>query len=230
MHFHITTHLCEIRYFTGVMISRTKAANRSSVGTDNSAFISAATAASLISNGAISYCLQILKSLLNYWKGYQLEDSSSHVLASSVMGINPPKGGLLKPHPLLVSPNMAPFFLRQYVRGHANDVFEAYPQLLTEMVLRLPYQIKKVVDSIASSSGSLPISSIPSPVFEQAWFFYLCEYMMTQQTPYVRKQVRRLLLYICESKERYRQRRDHYILESNMKEAKVRTVLTLLMS
>ncbi|EDO26475.1 predicted protein, partial [Nematostella vectensis] len=36
--------------------------------------------------------------------------------------------------------DMSPFFLRQYVKGHAGDVFEAYPQLLTEMVLRLPYQ------------------------------------------------------------------------------------------
>ena len=36
---------------------------------------------------------------------------------------------------------MSPFFLRQYVKGHASDVFEAYLQLLTEMVLRLPYQV-----------------------------------------------------------------------------------------
>ena len=27
------------------------------------------------------------------------------------------------------------------MKGHANDVFEDYPQLLTEMVLRLPYQV-----------------------------------------------------------------------------------------
>lgn len=38
---------------------------------------------------------------------------------------------------------MTPFFLRQYVKGHAADVFEAYPQLLTEMALRLPYQVQK---------------------------------------------------------------------------------------
>lgn len=38
---------------------------------------------------------------------------------------------------------MSPFFLRQYVKEHANDVFEAYPQLLTDMALRLPYQVQK---------------------------------------------------------------------------------------
>lgn len=50
-------------------------------------------------------------------------------------------GQLLKPHSNLSPPDMSPFFLRQYVKGHAGDVFEDYPQLLTEMVLRLPYQV-----------------------------------------------------------------------------------------
>ena len=50
-------------------------------------------------------------------------------------------GQLLRPHPSHPPPDMSPFFLRQYVKGHAGDVFEDYPQLLTEMVLRLPYQV-----------------------------------------------------------------------------------------
>lgn len=29
-------------------------------------------------------------------------------------------------------------------QGHAGDVFEAYPQLLTEMALRLPYQVNVI--------------------------------------------------------------------------------------
>lgn len=52
-------------------------------------------------------------------------------------------GALLKPHLPSTPPDMSPFFLRQYVKGHATDVFEAYPQLLTEMALRLPYQVQK---------------------------------------------------------------------------------------
>lgn len=51
-------------------------------------------------------------------------------------------GQLLKPHPAHPPPDMSPFFLRQYVKCHANDIFEDYPQLLTEMVLRLPYQVR----------------------------------------------------------------------------------------
>jgi len=41
---------------------------------------------------------------------------------------------------------MSPFFLKQYIKSHAHDIFEAYPQLLTEMALRVPYQCKKVND------------------------------------------------------------------------------------
>lgn len=52
-------------------------------------------------------------------------------------------GVLLKPHLSTSPPDMSPFFLRLYVKGHATDVFEAYPQLLTEMALRLPYQVQK---------------------------------------------------------------------------------------
>jgi len=36
---------------------------------------------------------------------------------------------------------MSPFFLRQYMKAHANNVFEDYSLLLMEIVLRLPYQV-----------------------------------------------------------------------------------------
>ena len=34
-----------------------------------------------------------------------------------------------------IKTKVAPFFLKQYVRSHASNVFEAYPKLLTEMAL-----------------------------------------------------------------------------------------------
>ena len=57
----------------------------------------------------------------------------------------PPGGALLKPHQTQQPPDMAPFFLRQYVKGSAGDVFAAYPQLLTEMAFRLPYQVIQMI-------------------------------------------------------------------------------------
>lgn len=43
---------------------------------------------------------------------------------------------------------------------------------------------------------------------------------MIQQTPFVRRQVRKLLLFICGSKEKYRQLRDLHTLDSHVRSVK----------
>ncbi|XP_072282665.1 E3 ubiquitin-protein ligase UBR4 isoform X6 [Pyxicephalus adspersus] len=187
-------HLVVMRLLS-VFMSRTKSGSKSSI-CESSSLISSATATALLSSGAVDYCLHVLKSLLDYWKSQQ---SDEEPVASSQ---------LLKPHTTASPPDMSPFFLRQYVKGHAADVFQAYTQLLTEMVLRLPYQIKKIADTN---------SRIPPPVFDHSWFYFLSEYLMIQQTPFVRRQVRKLLLFICGSKEKYRQLRDLHTLDSHVR-------------
>ncbi|XP_065141997.1 E3 ubiquitin-protein ligase UBR4 isoform X2 [Paramisgurnus dabryanus] len=186
-------HLVIMRLLS-VFMSRTKSGSKSS--SESSSLISNATATALLSMGAIDYCLHVLKSLLEFWKTQQGEEEPT---ATSQ---------LLKPHTSSSPPDMSPFFLRQYVKGHAADVFEAYSQLLTEMVLRLPYQIKKIADANPR---------IPPPIFDHSWFYFLSEYLMIQQTPFVRRQVRKLLLFICGSKEKYRQLRDLHTLDSHMR-------------
>lgn len=176
-----------------VMMSRSKSGARSS--SDSSSVIPQATASCLVRSGAMDHCLVILKALLEYWRASSKEQSGTVIGA-----------GLLKPRPLTLPPDMSPFFLRQYVKGHAHDVFAAFPHLLTEMVLRLPYQMKKL-----GEGGQ----------FEPAWSHYLCEYMMTQQTPVVRRQVRKLLLFICGHKDKYRQMRDMHALDYHIKDVKV---------
>ncbi|XP_069096233.1 E3 ubiquitin-protein ligase UBR4 isoform X5 [Pleurodeles waltl] len=187
-------HLVVMRLLS-VFMSRTKSGSKSST-CESSSLISSATAAALLNSGAVDYCLHVLKSLLDYWKGQQGDEEPV------------PASQLLKPHTTASPPDMSPFFLRQYVKGHAADVFEAYTQLLTEMVLRLPYQIKKIADTN---------SRIPPPVFDHSWFYFLSEYLMIQQTPFVRRQVRKLLLFICGSKEKYRQLRDLHTLDSHVR-------------
>ncbi|XP_062622353.1 E3 ubiquitin-protein ligase UBR4-like, partial [Saccostrea cucullata] len=179
-----------------VLLSRTKTGNKPA-GESSSSFISNASAAALISSGAIPYCLTILQNLLPFWKQYSATEEEGSAVT----------GQLLKPHPTSPPPDMSPFFLRQYVKGHANDVFEDYPQMLTEMVLRLPYQLKKISESV---------SSVPSATFEKQWNTILSEYMMTQQTPYFKRQVRKLLLFISGTKEKYRQLRDLHAVESHL--------------
>lgn len=66
-------------------------------------------------------------------------------------------------------------------QGHAADVFEAYSQLLTEMVLRLPYQIKKIADINPR---------IPPPIFDHCWFYFLSEVIQSNPPrlkPYMAK-------------------------------------------
>lgn len=46
------------------------------------------------------------------------------------------------------------------------------------------------------------------------------QYLMIQQTPFVRRQVRKLLLFICGSKEKYRQLRDLHTLDSHVRSIK----------
>ncbi|CAD6222096.1 GSCOCG00011717001-RA-CDS, partial [Cotesia congregata] len=185
-------HLIIMRLLS-VLMSRSKCNNKSLV--ENSNFIPQLTAKILNKAGVINYCLILLKALLEYWKTTSTEDSEP------VMG-----GQLLKEHLTTSPPDMSPFFLRQYVKGHAVDVFEPYPQLLTEMALRLPYQVHKYGENI----------SVHPSFDQQAWYFYLCEYMMLYQTPFIRRQVRKLLQFICGNKEKYRQLRDLHALVSHM--------------
>ena len=70
----------------------------------SSSLISSATAAALLSSGAVDYCLHVLKSLLEYWKSQQNDEEP---VATSQ---------LLKPHTTSSPPDMSPFFLRQYVK------------------------------------------------------------------------------------------------------------------
>ena len=283
-----------IMRFYSVLMSRTSSKSSSGKSSDNTAmvsnsFTSNATAQSLLKSKAIDFCLKTLQQLLPYWKALEITAAETPSAANETSGGNAGEnagsnasnnatsgnaastaastapGTLIKPHPMASPPDMSPFFLRQYVKGHANDIFEAYPQLLTEMVLRLPLQIKKLTDPSSSSKSSksaasamevvvvtapsagvmvevkedgapghvapstpgapgLVVKSGPfNEVEEQeavkskldetqqsadkpacfnlsGWFKVLCEYMMTQETPFVRRQVRKLLLFICGTK------------------------------
>lgn len=50
---------------------------------------------------------------------------------------------LLEPSGPPQVPDMSPFFLKPYSVNQTKDIFHNYPIILTEMLLRLPYQIQK---------------------------------------------------------------------------------------
>ena len=194
-----------MRLFNALM-SRSKSwqgkpTSTSAAPSADSNFVSHATANALVKSRWVEHNLDILTNLLGYWKNKVIEDNSAKV-----------GSGMLRAQPLQSPPDMSPFFLKQYVKGHAHDVFEAYPHLLTEVALRLSYQVRKISEGL------------PEKVhFSSSWYYFLCEYMMTQQTPNNRRQVRKLLLYICGTKEKYRELRDLHSLGSHMKT--IRTIV-----
>ena len=47
--------------------------------------------------------------------------------------------------------------------------------------------------------------------------WHLCELLATPQAPFVKRQVRKLLLLICGSRDQYRQLRDMHTLETKMR-------------
>lgn len=156
--------------------------------------------------------LKVLNTLIKYWTEYQQMFESTR---TQKQPLNTSETALQLSKPSLKTSNqsitldMSPFFIKQYVKGHNEDVFELFPQLLSEMVIRLPYQIKKLSDLLSLKTIF---------TFNEQWTDVLCQYMMLQLTPYVRKQVRKLLTFICGSKEKYRQTRDFHSLNTYMKE------------
>ncbi|XP_047525824.1 E3 ubiquitin-protein ligase UBR4 [Pieris napi] len=158
------------------------------------AHVSRLAAAAFVRAGAPGHCYGVLAALLPYWR----QKNNSNAAAST------PTRQLLKPQPPQPLPDMQPFFVKEYVKSHVLDVFDNYPQLLMEMAVRLPYQIHKHCDSSH---------------FDSRWRTLLCEYMMNPQTP-LRKQVRKLLLLLCDTRERYRQIRDVHALDTHLNAAR----------
>lgn len=189
----------------------------SSAQKDNTSFVASTTANALLDSGAIPFCLVLLKSFLPHWKEVAHNDdltagsnaNSGAVGAIAANGLNGATTNLLKAHQYGPEPDMQPFFSPLCFKG-CSDIFELYPTVLTEMAVRLPYQILK-------------LSTIHAPSYD--WYhnicefltFTLCEYMMIVQSPVLRRLVRKLLLYICGSKEKYRQIRDIHSLDVHIK-------------
>ncbi|KAI5726809.1 hypothetical protein M8J76_008922 [Diaphorina citri] len=158
------------------------------------------TATKLYRQGFLSLSKHQLSDLLRYWREKESEEKDT------------PVKNVLKPRSMQPLPDFTPFFLKSYVKNHTNDIFESYPDLLTEILVRLTYQILKHTNAHNALDSS-----------KNSWYYLLCEYMMIQHTQ-IRRQVRKLLLFICSTKEKYRRYRDFHALESHMKA--IREIIT----
>lgn len=195
------------------MSSSTKAETNSGWST----FCSSITAASLIESNVLDFCYNVLKHLIEYWRQAAVSNPSlaEPISGSSAQDLIVPvnRRTLPKLSSQTLAPDLSPFFQRAYAKGQNSDVFDDHSQLLTEMVLRIPYQIKKV--SSSSSNSLKPVG------FSNEWPTILCEYLMVPIPSFIKKHVRKLLTSICGSKEKYRQLRDFHFLESHMNSVKM---------
>ena len=144
------------------------------------------TANALNDKSIIEFCRLVVSEMLPYWR-----NSFVHVELERSMK-------LLRAQPVQSPPDMHPFFLASYVIGHQADVFEAYHQLLTEVTLRIPYQAYRLLEIEVH------------PDIKKEWVNCLSQYMILP-SQYVRHQVRKLLQFICGTKEAYRLQRDLYV-------------------
>jgi len=164
----------------------------------------------------IGSCYSALKDLLNYWRSTTESDSTrsnSCILPSSAKpAIRTNRKRLPLRGIFSQFADLSPFFSRQYVKENRHELFEDYHQLVTEMALRIPYQIKKISNS--TSKDADPI------IFSSDWSTILCEFLMIPIPSHIKKHVRKLLTFICGSKDKYRQLRDSHFLDSHMASVK----------
>lgn len=211
--------------FVGILMGKIKTLSSKSASSsataatvENIQFVASSTAAHLMRSGAIVYCLTMLESFLPYWKQNSSASDNSSVQNAANGAIITTSGGtpsnsLLKATVYGPVPDMQPFFARQYIKGLA-DIFELYPQVLTEMAVRLPYQILKLS---STNAAQLAFQQQQYSYDSAHMTFTLCEYMMHMNSPVLRRQVRKLLLFMCGNKERYRKLRDLHSLNEHLK-------------
>lgn len=186
---------------------------------DNASFVATTTANILIKSGAIPYCLLIMESFLSHWKNISGDNSgmssggqsssnaqmgSSSTAAGSSSAVTPSQNNLLKPINYGPKPDISALIPHNYLKNYP-DIFEGYNALLTETAVRLPYQILKL-------SAGHPATYDWYHKFCENMTFTLCEYMMLNLNPLLRRQVRKLLMYICGNKEKFRMFRDGHSL------------------
>ncbi|CAF1250057.1 unnamed protein product, partial [Adineta ricciae] len=185
--------------------------------------LSLTAAKQLDESNVVSYCLFALKTVYKYLIKQPIDENLLHdQVASSPSGTSlaattnsqassPSLMTLLKIGNQQTLPDLSPFFYKQYTKHHGNDVFEAYPELLAEIATRLPYQMKKVFDCTSESRPFLLSSD---------WQKCLCEYYVLPQASFLKRQIRKLLMYICGSRDKYRKLRDLHVLSTNLDDIK----------
>ncbi|EDW35131.1 GL24752 [Drosophila persimilis] len=202
----------------GVMMGKTKSKQTGTTSPphqfkDNSSFVASTTANVLSKSGAFVYALEALNTLLVHWKtvlGDPYAPGQAAAPIASGGATSGPGVQLLKPVKHGPKPDISILIPQNYLKNYP-DIFESYDGLLTEIIVRLPYQILRLSSAHPDNYDSS---------FCEAMTFTLCEYMMLNLNTLLRRQVRKLLMYICGSKEKFRMYRDGHSLDAHFRVVK----------
>lgn len=213
----------------GVLMGKTKSKQAGTTSPphqfkDNASFVASTTATILSNHCAFPFCLVVMESLLQHWKRVSNEQnqaaatsstgvvsaiaSSSNNAGTPIAGgsaVTPTQNNLLKPVRYGPKPDISTLIPHNYLKNYP-DVFESYDALLTEVSVRLPYQILRL-------SATHPGSFDWYLKYCENMTYTLCEYMMLNLNALLRRQVRKLLMYICGNKEKFRMFRDGHSLD-----------------
>ncbi len=102
-----------------------------------------------------------------------------------------------------------------------TGLLDNYAELLTEVLIRLPYQMKKLC--LSSTGDQAPakyrqsLSQITNMFEFSAWTHYLCEYLLLPQCYYLKRLIKKLLQILSGSKDKYRKFKDQHILITSVK-------------
>jgi len=132
---------------------------------------------------------------------------------------------------LIPPPNLASLVTDSTTRISGPNVqpinlFDNYTELLTEILIRLPYQMKKLClssSAVPSSSDQIltkyqqSLSQITGMFEFSAWTHYLCEYLLLRQCHYLKRLIKKLLQILSGSKDKYRKFKDQHILITSLK-------------
>jgi hypothetical protein len=117
-----------------VFLSRVKNRDKSTLS-GGDIWLMRHTADCLLKAGIIDYCYATLDSLLDVWK-------SLHGAADAGISGSTKAAVWSWSNMQTDVPDLSPLFQALYVRENGRDVFGCYQLLLTEMTLRLPYQVE----------------------------------------------------------------------------------------
>ncbi|EYC04737.1 hypothetical protein Y032_0086g1963 [Ancylostoma ceylanicum] len=142
--------------------------------------------AQLVSAGALEFCRNLLESVAGYWRTARehrtaprawSRDCGVNSHESSVTGISNGRSGVM-------------------------DAREHYYTMITDVALRLPCQMRRILNDVT---------------FDERWQRILCELVSYQHAPQLRRQSKKVLLAMFNGdKQKYREVRDQHMMRAHI--------------